>query len=94
MTSLVDAEERAREDADSPTRLTKEDLKRAERNGLIEPANLDLFVTWWQFGSAPMSLTEIASMPAVLRHDVLYLLGELGRLRASRRKAKAPKTRG
>lgn len=87
---LVDAEEKARkEDDGAPERISKADLQRAEREGLIDPAHLDLFVTWWQLGGMErgMSLTEIAQMPASLRTDVLYLLGELGKLRRSRRRA-------
>ena len=90
LSRLVDAEEKARkEDDGAPERISKADMQRAEREGLIDPAHLDLFVTWWQLGGMErgMSLMEIAQMPASLRADALYLLGEIGKLRRSKRRA-------
>lgn len=90
MTALADAEQRARDDTEKPARLTKEDVQRADRRGLIDEGSLDVFVTWWQFGGMEkgLSLIEIVQMPAALRSDMLYLLGELGKIRKGRRKAK------
>lgn len=65
----------------------------ADRHGLIDEANLSVFVTWYQLGgmeSAP-TITEIAAMPAALRHDLLYLLAEFGRLRKARDRQKEKK---
>lgn len=90
LTSLVDAEERARNgDDDKPQRLTREEVQRSSQP-LIDPASLDIFVTWWQFGGMEhgLSVSEVAAMPAALRHDLLLLLGEMGKIRRSRRKAK------
>ena len=91
----MDAEERAKQEADEGSRrITAEDMAAADRHGLIDEANLSVFVTWYQLGGMEShpAITEIAGMPASLRHDLLYLLGEFGRLRRSReRKAKKGK---
>lgn len=87
--ALLDAEERAGQD-DAPQRITREEMDAADRAGLIDEGNLTVFVTWYQLGGmeqAP-SITEIANMPAALRHDLLYLLGEFGRMRRSRDRSK------
>lgn len=90
LTALVDAEERARSDDDAPTRLTRAEVERAGRRGLLDPAHLDVFVCWWQLGGMEkgIGLLEAAQMPASLRSDVLFLLSELGKIRRGRRKAK------
>lgn len=62
----------------------------ADRHGLIDEANLSVFVTWYQLGGmeSKPTITEIADMPAALRHDLIYLLSEFGRLRKSRERRK------
>lgn len=86
---MLDGEERAKAAADDgPQAITPEDMSAAERSGLIDEANLTLFVTWWTFGGMehPPTITEIAAMPAAMRHDLIYLISEFGRLRRLRRK--------
>lgn len=70
--------------------MTKEDLKAAEREGLQDPAHLDLFLDWYQLGGLErgIGLGELATMPAALRADLLYLLKELGRMRRQRKTRK------
>ena len=88
---MLDAEERARQDADDGNRrITAEDMAAADRQGLIDEANLSVFVTWYQLGGmeSKPTITEIAAMPAALRHDLIYLLSEFGRLRKSRERKK------
>lgn len=97
LAALVDAEEKAKERDDGPPeRLTKADMQRAEREGLIDPAHLDIFVTWWQLGGMErgVSLTELVNMPAALRADVLYLLGEMGKIRRSRKRGQRALKKG
>ena len=62
----------------------------ADRAGLIDEANLSVFVTWYQLGGmeSKPTITEIAAMPASLRHDLIYLLAEFGRLRRTRDRRK------
>jgi hypothetical protein len=70
--------------------LTQEDLKAAERERLQDPAHLDLFLDWYQLGGLEkgIGLSELATMPAALRADLLYLLRELGRMRRQRKARK------
>lgn len=88
---MLDAEERARQEADAPPRrITREEMDAADRQGLIDEAHLSVFVTWYQLGGmeSKPTITEIAAMPAALRHDLIYLLSEFGRLRKSRERKK------
>lgn len=87
MGALLDAEERAKAGEAGQEPITDEDMRRAETEGLIDEANLTVFATWWQLGGMqqPPSITEVAEMPAALRHDLIYLLAEFGRLRRSRK---------
>ena len=61
-------------------------MEAADRAGLIDEGNLSVFVTWYQLGGMEQAptITEIANMPAALRHDLLYLLSEFGRMRKAR----------
>ena len=81
---------------DAPERITREDLQRAEREGLQDPASLSIFLTWYQLGGPQhgITLTEAVTMSAELRNDIFYLLRELHRMRRnrSRTKAKSKKT--
>ncbi len=76
-----------RENDAGPREITEAEARRAG-DELLDPANLDLFLTWHQLGGMerPPSLAEVAAMPATLRHDVLYLLREMGTIRRQRRK--------
>lgn len=88
--AILDGEDR---DEDAPEWITEEDLARAEREGLIDPAHLDLFVTWYFFGGPQRGLSpqEIADMPAAMRRDFVFLLGKLGQKRRRRKRAKGGK---
>lgn len=55
---------------------------------LIDEAHLTVFLTWYQMGGmqSPPTLSEVAAWPAALRHDILYLIREMGDAREGRRK--------
>lgn len=50
-----------------------------EKKGLIDPANLDIFATWYFFGGPQHGMTpmEVAAMPSAMRKDFQFILGEL-----------------
>jgi len=50
---------------------------------------LTVFLTWYSLGGLrqPPTLTEIAAMPADLRHDILFLLREYSDAKDSQRAA-------
>lgn len=55
-----------------------------------------MFLTWWQLGGSqsPPTVSEVAAWPAALRHDMLYLIREMGDAQAATRKRrKAEKKR-
>ena len=85
--AILDGEDR---DEDAPEWITEEDLARAEREGLIDGAHLDLFVTWYFFGGPQHGLSpmEAAAMPAAMRRDFVFLLGKLGEKRRRRKRGK------
>lgn len=55
---------------------------------LIDEAHFTVFLTWYQLGGmkAPPTLTEVLAWPAALRHDVLYLVREMGAAHAAARR--------
>lgn len=63
--------------------ISREDAEAADRTGLIDEENLTLFLDWYQLGGMEhgISISELAEMPATRRHDLLWLLGELGKAR-------------
>lgn len=89
LASLIDAEEKAGQDEEEPHRITREELKAAENEGLIDGAHLDLFVDWYQLGGMErgIGIVELATMPAAMRTDLMYILREMGRIRRQRRAA-------
>ena len=92
MRALVAAEERRKEKNDEPANdmITAEELDAAERERLIDPAHMDLFLIWYQFGGTERGLSplEIAAMPAAMIADWQTLIAMLAN---ARRKAKAKK---
>jgi hypothetical protein len=83
----VTSEQRARAEAkDGPLRLpplTKKDLAEAEKKGLLDEANLEIFMTWWSFGGPQQGISpmQAAQMPAAMRQDFAYILEEVRRER-------------
>lgn len=65
--------------------ISREDAARADREGMIDEENLTLFLDWYQLGGMErgIGINELAEMPATRRHDILWLLGELGKARKS-----------
>lgn len=61
-----------------------------EKHGLIDPANLDIFATWYSFGGPQHGMTpmEVAAMPSAMRKDFQYILGELGKAKKRHKRAK------
>ena len=60
-----------------------EERKRVDfRNRLIDPAHLDLFMTWWAFGGMqnPPNVLELCEWPAALQHDFSFLLRRMGEI--------------
>ena len=55
--------------------------------GLKDEANLTVFVTWVLFGGLGkgISVMDAARMPAVMRADFMYLIGELSKARERRK---------
>ena len=86
---MLEAEEKAKAGEAGRATITPEDMDRADREGLLDEANLTIFMTWWQLGGMehPPTITEIAEMPAALRHDLIYLITEFGRLRRTRNRS-------
>ena len=64
-------------------------MRQADREGLLDEANLTIWLTWYQLGGteAPPTISEIAQWPAALRNDVLYLTRQLGDIRRSKKSA-------
>ena len=62
-------------------------MRQADREGLLDEANLTIWLTWYQLGGteAPPTISEIAQWPAALRNDVLYLTRQLGDIRRSKK---------
>lgn len=63
--------------------ISTEDLKAAERKGLLDEANLEIFLTWWSFGGSQHGITpmQAAEMPTAMRQDFSYILEEISRER-------------
>jgi hypothetical protein len=63
--------------------------RRVERSGLVEEANLYLFLLWYTTGGMMrgFSLQDLMNAPASLVQDFLYCLGRLGTLRHQREHA-------
>lgn len=92
MLAIAEAEEAD----DKPPEITEADLKRVERETLIDPANLQIFLTWYQFGGPDHGLSpmEAAAMPAAMRQDFMLCLKYLGQARRQvRNRKKATKAR-
>jgi hypothetical protein len=83
----VAGELRAKQEAkDGPLPLppiTPKELAEAERKGLLDEANLEIFMTWWSFGGAQQGISpmQAAEMPAAMRQDFAYILEEIRRER-------------
>ena len=62
------------------------------RIGLCDPANFDLFVSWYTFGGIQHGMTpmQVAEMPAAMRQDFTTILGRIEKER-KRRPKKKPK---
>lgn len=58
-------------------------MQAEERKGLLDEANLEIFLTWWSFGGAQHGISpmEAAAMPASMRQDFNTLLAEVNRER-------------
>ena len=76
------------EDSDDDANITPESLAAADRAGLVEDENLELFVLWHAWGGMErgVSLTEIADLAnrpgsAALVKDFTYLVGRMSKLR-------------
>lgn len=84
----------AENERDRPRQLSREDVERTGE-GLLDEAHLGLFLTWYQLGGmqSPPSLLEVAAWPAALRHDILFLVRELGDMRAAEGRRKERKRR-
>ena len=82
------------DDDDGSSGLDEEKLRaegdRAEREGLTNFANLNLFLLWYQMGGSEhgLSLSELAKAPASMIKDFLYLLGRLSKKKKKLRKEK------
>lgn len=63
--------------------ISRKDLAEAERKGLLDEANLEIFMTWWSFGGAQQGISpmQAAEMPAAMRQDFAYILEEIRRER-------------
>ena len=59
-----------------------------EKHGLIDPANLDIFATWYSFGGPQRGMTpmEVAAMPSSMRKDFQWILSELGKAKKKAKK--------
>ena len=66
--------------------ITPKELAEAERKGLLDEANLEIFITWWSFGGAQQGISpmQAAEMPAAMRQDFGYILEEIRRERRRR----------
>lgn len=62
------------------------------RIGLCDPANFDLFVSWYTFGGIQHGMTpmQVAEMPAAMRQDFTTILARIEKER-KRRPKKKPK---
>lgn len=76
------------QDDDDADIITPDALAAADRSGLVDEENLELFVLWHAWGGMErgVSLTEIADLAgrpgsAALVKDFTYLSGRLGKLR-------------
>jgi hypothetical protein len=84
ITAELEAEREAKEKGKGKaTHLKPDDLLEAESKGLVDEANVEIFLTWWSFGGAQHGLTpmQAAEMPAAMRKDFGYLLEEISRER-------------
>lgn len=63
--------------------ISRKELAEAERKGLLDEANLEIFMTWWSFGGAQQGISpmQAAEMPAAMRQDFAYILEEIRRER-------------
>jgi hypothetical protein len=54
-------------------------LHKADKKGLLDEANLEIFLTWWAFGGAQHGLTpmQAAEMPAAMRQDFSVILEQI-----------------
>lgn len=71
-------------------RKLEEEGARAEREGLTDFANLNLFLLWYQMGGSEhgLSLSELAKAPGSMVKDFLFLLGRLSKKKKIIRKQK------
>jgi hypothetical protein len=58
----------------------KEKAEREEADGLCNPESLDIFIAWYSMGGSqsPPSLTDLYSIPAWLRKDIVYIYSIIG----------------
>lgn len=68
--------------------ISRKELADAERKGLLDEANLEIFMVWWSFGGAQQGISpmQAAEMPAAMRQDFAYILEEI---RKERRRQEA-----
>lgn len=82
--TLITAERKAKnKEDDDPGVVTHEDMEAVERKGLIDEANIEIFLTWWGFGGAQHGISpmQAAEMPMSMRQDFNYILEEVNRER-------------
>jgi len=97
---LVEAESKAKEKEENSLggSISINDLAAADKKGLIDEANLEIFLTWWSFGGAQHGLTpmQAAEMPAAMRTDFSFILEtiSLERRRQEKREADRKKLEG
>lgn len=93
--AIIEAEQSADDDEDEQGVITPDDMRRADLTTLNDEAHLRIFTLWHTFGGTQRGLApmEIASMPAAMMDDFLYLSGELSRRRRKRQKRDGRKSK-
>lgn len=87
----MEAEQQAKDTSDLGGFISIDDLEQAEWKGLLDEANLEIFLTWWSFGGSQHGITpmQAAEMPTTMRQDFSYMLEEIGRERSRQGKLEA-----
>ena len=88
--SLVEAEERDKDEDEPAEFLTKADLERVEREFVCDMAHLQVFLDWYTMKGpyGGLTLTEVLAMPATMRQDFRYFMRVMSE---QRRKVKREK---
>lgn len=88
---ILESEEADEASADAGNLISRDEIEKAGQAGLIDPANLEIFLVWYVMGGdrhRTITIQDAIAMPAAMRHDFGYIFGELAKLRRRRRKRK------